>query len=584
MTKIKAKRLFLIICLGASSLVFANFTEVTTQAGLDMPFVREGAAWGDYDNDGCVDLAVSGYSGVQLYHNSCNGSFSSVNASSGVSGPRPSFGIAWADYDNDGDLDLYVGAYYPRFFETTNSLYQNNGDETFTHVGAAAGVNDSSETNGVSWGDYDSDGYLDLFLANQSSSDKLYHNNGNGTFTDVAPVLGIDGGGSRSTQTAAWFDYDKNGTLDLYLAVHSGDDVLYKNNGDGSFTNITVSAGLGEPQSSYGVSIGDIQGDGCLDILVTIDAEGDNTRGNTRSMLYANRCDGSGTFTSLSSIVGIEDSDTRDYGANFVDYDNDGDQDVSIVSGNVINDGEPNALYENNNGFLTNVTDELDAQNKGNARGAVWVDYDNDGDLDWFIVNRYGPGGATGHSALLRNDGIVGNHIKIALNGTVSNSYGVGARVEVNAGGKIQNRIIQAGSSYASAKEMNAFFGLDQTEVISQILVYWPSGLVDQMTGVEVNQVVTITEGSNAVIFGTLFGTITDPSDGAVNKAKVVMTNLETDAEILQKTDSNGQFLLELTPGTYEIKVIKRGFIIMAAETIIIAEETNVLDFQLDLK
>lgn len=565
----------LIGCLGVQQSGFASFTDVTSTAGLTSTGVSAGAAWGDYDKDGCVDLAVNGNDGIMLYHSACDGTFSDVTASAGIAVLTGGRGIVWADYDNDGDLDLYGASNLE-----ANVLYQNNGDGTFTNVAAAAGVDDLRETAGVSWGDYDVDGHLDLFLANRTgtdSIDRLYHNNGDGTFTDVAPSLGIDGGSSRLTWMGSWVDFDNNGTLDLYLAVDFGDDVLYKNNGNGTFTDVAPTATNAEPQHGMGTAIGDLQGDGHLDILVT-----NNTQGavgdveHRRSVLHINN--GDGTFRIASLPAGIEDRATIDWGVNFVDYDNDGDNDISITSGAILSSGEPNVLYENNNGLLTNVTDAMGVRDDASAAwSSVWADYDMDGDLDWFVVNQ------KGSNVLFRNDGDNGNHIKIALNGTVSNASGVGARVEITVAGITQVKFIQAGLSFASAEELSAFFGVADSTTIDEVTVLWPSGIVDQVSNVAANQMITITEGSGEAILGSLSGVITDSLGVPVDRARIRITNVDTGDSTRFITGSDGQYLFEdFAPGLYSVQIQKPNLGSVTTEAVIEAGQTTILNLQFD--
>ena len=466
----------------------SHFVDVTGGTGISTSGAR-GAGWGDYDNDGCVDLMISEAKSARLYRNGCDGTFADVSKIAGITGPAGGFTVAWADYDGDGDLDVYIAS-----ADAPNSLYRNNGNGTFNNVAATAGVADERASTGATWGDYDGDGDLDLFVANRFFStpeslitDRLYRNNGNGRFTDVGEQLGV-AVVNRKTFMAAWVDYDRNGTLDLYQAVDFGDDRLFSNDGKGGFKDVTKHAGISGPDHSMGLAVGDINGDGCFDVISTNNTRGkpgDDEHGPTT--LYLNDCEGS--FADATSQWGIEDRATVDWGVNLVDWDNDGDEDLSIVSGGMLDGGEKetNILYENRNGRLFDVTKSTGASVNGAAFGSAWADYDNDGDLDWFIAN------SKKNSVLLENHGADGHFLKVKLKG-IGNRDGVGARVEVTAGGKTQVKTIQAGKSYASSEELMAHFGLGKHRKVETLEVYWPNGLRTQLKGLVADKQVTVTQ------------------------------------------------------------------------------------------
>ena len=473
----------------------ARFTDVTSEAGISGGGGWRGAAWADYDGNGCVDLFLSGDSRSVLYGNDCDGTFQDVTGTAGVEGAGSQWGPAWAD--GDGDLDLAVGRQ-----DGANYLYRNNGDGTFTDVAVAAGVADMRSTAGVTWGDYDNDGHLDLFVANrfgdEDRTDGLFANNGDGTFTDVALAAGVRGSRLRMTSTGVWFDYDNDGFQDLYLAVDSADDVLYHNERNGTFSDASRAAGISDPQHGAGVSVGDINQDGCMDVLSSNNTQGaPGDAEHNASALYLNNCNG--TFTRQSETLGILDRAVAEWGLNFIDFDNDMDLDASIVAGGLLSSGEPNVLYENSGSSLSDVTVRSGASNTGAAFGSAWADYDDDGDLDWFIAN------AEGSSALLRNDGPSGNYLKIDLSGAGSNTRAVGAIIRVTAGGATQTRVVQAGNSYASMDDSAPLFGLGASDAADEVVVLWPSGAQTTLTEIAANQTLAVTEsGANVLLSSVL--------------------------------------------------------------------------------
>lgn len=492
-----------------SGQALAQFTDVAAQAGVAAQGIR-GVAWGDYNGDGCVDLLLTGAGGIGLLANRCDGSgkFSDRTSAAGLSGPENAWGVAWADYDNDGDLDFYVAsgsgrsAAEARNGGSPNALYRNNGDGTFTDIAIAAGVDDPASSTGASWADYDNDGDLDLFVANRVStevspttSDRLFRNNGDHTFTNMAFVLGVAGKQFGQSFMGVWIDYDRDGDQDLYVAVDFDNDRLYRNDGGTAFTNVTKDAGIVGPEHGMGIAVGDLNGDGCLDIFSTNNSQLDDAE-HGPSALYLNNCDG--TFRNAATDAGILDRRVVEWGPNFIDFDNDGDLDLAISAGGMLSDGEPNVLYENRciEGVcsLHDITESIGVSNTGSAFGSAWADYDNDGDLDWFVANS-----RTNPSALFRNDGANGNYLKIRLTGIDSNANGVGALVELTAGGKTQITTIQSGQGYASDGEQLAFFGLGQADQADSIRIFWPSGIVTDLINVDANQLINVVESDTGL-------------------------------------------------------------------------------------
>ena len=278
-------------------------------------------------------------------------SFTDVTSAAGVGDAGNSHGTAWADYDGDGDLDLYVND-----FNGANVLYQNDGDGTFTDVTSTAGVGDTGEGYSTAWADYDGDGDLDLYVANNGGANTLYQNDGDGTFTDVTSVAGV--GDTGEGQGTAWADYDGDGDLDLYVANTSGGaNVLYRNNGDSTFTDMSNAAGVGDTGNGRNTAWADYDGDGDLDLYVT--------NYNSANALYQN--DGNGTFTDVASTAGVANTGS-DQGTAWVDYDGDGDLDLYVVEYH-----DANVLYRNDVGVtsITLVVKPLTAAGAPSIFGAV---------------------------------------------------------------------------------------------------------------------------------------------------------------------------------------------------------------------
>ncbi len=447
------------------------FDGVAAAASVDDMGDGLGVAWGDYDGNGFVDLYVAqgGMIGGEtdiLYANQGNGTFVNASGPAGMGDAGATFGATWGDYDNDGDLDLYVTRY-----NQSNLLYANNGDGTFTEVSAAAGVDNAGDSTSAAWVDYDIDGLLDLFVVGEWSANALYRNNGDGTFSDVATAAGLADGGWQREEGVAWGDYNNDGMPDLYIA-NDGPNPLYRNNGDGTFTEVGGLSGVADPRFSRGAAWGDFDNDGDLDLYVTNYLD--------ESALYRN--DG-GTFTDVSAAAGVNDPGGG-IGVTLGDYDNDGYLDIFIV-----NSG-PNALYLNNGDGT--FTQHPGLTHDGNAHGVASADYDNDGDLDVYVTNR-----EDGNPNLLyRNRGNANHWLHVRLVGSHSNADGIGARVRVVSGGMSQIREVNGGSGFASQDSLPAEFGLGTQGNTVTLEVTWPSGVVDTLTGIAVDQVVTVTEST----------------------------------------------------------------------------------------
>jgi enediyne biosynthesis protein E4 len=531
-----------------------TFTETAEQAGISFQHfsgqrstqlpedMGSGAAWGDYDNDGNEDLFVVNICGpltlnqteaanspatCKLYHNNGDGSFSDVTEQAKLSLRIWGMGAAWGDFDGDGRLDLVVTS-YPSLF-----LFHNNGDGTFSDVSASSGLGRfKGFWSGASWADYDNDGDLDLYVCgyvqyhfdpadwnkvsaqfkaevpftlNPSSykpeRNLLFRNNGDGSFTEVAKQAGVDNLEGRSL-SAAWCDFDDDGLVDLYVANDVSDNKLFKNLGNGKFADVSQSAWVADYRGAMGLAIGDWDGDGDFDIFITHWLAQENALYNNMRIAFRGGKPGKMVFMDVADQYGLGQAslDYVKWGTAFFDYDNDGKPDLFVVCGSTFQDekdkhllvpmrhllfwnrGDPEGFFE------TSSVSGAIFQQKTVGRGAAFADYDNDGDMDIFVVNH------NGRAWLLRNDGGNQNHwLKVKLRGQ-KNRFGVGAKVRVMVGDKLQMQQIGSQPSYLSGNSLIAHFGLGTAETVDSVIVTFPSGKVAQQQCVKSNQTITIEE------------------------------------------------------------------------------------------
>jgi hypothetical protein len=532
----------------------ANFVDVAASAGLREPvlyggvdskkYILEatgcGCAFIDYDNDGWMDIFL--LSGTRLtgdppgatnrlYKNNRDGTFTDVTEKAGLKETGWASGVCIGDYNNDGFEDIFC-TYFGQ-----NHLYRNNGDGTFTDVTKSAGLwNDQPRWGaGCSFVDYNRDGNLDLFVSNYvrfsfehapvpgenvncnwkgvpvecgprglpTGRHSLYRNHGDGTFTDVSKEAGIATATESYGMTVVAADFDEDGWTDIFVACDSTPSLLFMNNHDGTFREEGVVRGValsddGMEQAGMGVGVGDYDLDGHLDLFKTHFVEDANG-------LYHNEGKGNFDDVTRSSRLAVE---TRYicWGAGIVDLDNDGHPDLFMVTGNVYPEVErklpqyanktPRALFRN----LGNGTFEELGEQAGPgvtephcSRGCAFGDFDNDGDVDILIVNLNEP------PSLLRND-LRGkqNWIKVKLEGVKSNRSAIGARVLVHYGGKVQAQAVLSQSSFYSCNDPRLHFGLGASNTVD-IDVFWPNGLHEKFKAVSANQLVTLREGSGIV-------------------------------------------------------------------------------------
>ena len=546
----------LLLSVGISTPAQMKFADATAESGIQFVTVSgappeekgwltegmgSGAAWFDFDNDGNLDLYMVNGSTHQrakgagepnrLYKGDGKGRFTDVTDRAGVGDRGWGFGVAAGDYDNDGDTDLYVANMHD------NVLYRNEGNGKFKDVTAEAGVGQSPWSSSAAWFDYDKDGDLDLYVANYMESDpnkiprrgsaeavstyctyrgipvfcgplgrvpeqdQLFRNNGDGTFTDVTQAAGLILEKGRYALGVVTGDYDNDGDTDLYVANDSVTNSLWRNNGDGTFSDVGVQTltGLnsdGRAQAGMGTDFGDYNRDGWLDLVVTNFAHDFNTLYKNLNGRY---------FVDESRVAGMSVTNLAlSWGTGFVDFDHDGDLDLFIANGHVYPqvDGrdlgtsfrQRNHLFDNVGGRFKEVgaTSGSGLQVQRSFRAAAFGDYDNDGDIDLLVT------ALDEAPLLLRNDSAKnGKALQLQLIGKQSNRDGIGAVVIVTAGRQGHRRDRKGGGSYLSTNDARIHVGLGEATQADRVEVRWPSGTVDVFSGLKAGELHRLTEGSS---------------------------------------------------------------------------------------
>ena len=485
------------------------FTDIAPDLKMDKVDGGRGSAWGDYDDDGDLDIvAVGTYQPHVLYRNNGNGTFTNVADQAGVADPRGGWGSLFADYDNDGFPDLYItrGGWSGA---AENTLYHNNGDGTFTDVTYTAGVADPQSSFCAAWADYDNDGYLDLYIANgvigDGAANVLYHNNGDGTFTNTADIAGVaNTGNSLGT---AWGDYDKDGYIDLHVINYGQSNVLYRNNGDGTFTDATPTTGMNLAVTDPFVTFFlDVDNDADLDIFISNSGSfqafiagqitGTATHDSDRQVLYRNN--GDGTFTDVTRESGLYHAYGA-MGANFGDINSDGYLDIYLATGAPqMGRLERDALFQNNgDGTFTDATFALGLGNVGKGHGVTFADADADGDLDIYVPVGGAFLGDQWHNLFYQNTGSANNWLTLKLVGVKSNRDGIGAKVTVRAGDSTIYREVSGGCGFGSTNSLSLEIGLGTHTKVDTVEIVWPSGQVDTHRNLSVNQRLVVTEGKS---------------------------------------------------------------------------------------
>jgi hypothetical protein len=521
----------------------AGITFVQDSTQTDQKYYLEtmgtGVGWIDYDQDGLMDLYFVQSAATDiykpptplrsaLYHNNGDGTFTDVTEKAGVGGEgHYGQGVAVGDFDNDGFPDLYVTGYGSAI------LYRNNHNGTFTSVTAKAGLADEGEwSTSAGWFDYDKDGWLDLVVTNyiewtpknnfwcgerapgyrsycnpgnyKGQKTKLYHNNHDGTFTDVSDKSGIGLPESKGMGVVL-ADFDNDGWPDIAIANDTWPNFLFLNNHDGTFKDVSLVSGLavsedGKYEAGMGIDAGDVNGDGLLDVYIThLDFE--------LNRLYLNNGDTTFTDDTYSSGIGAKARLLSGVAAKFLDYDNDGWIDILQLNGAMLDNvslyhsevsyKEPLLMFRNlglGRFEMTSAQLGPDFLRPVAGRGLATADFDNDGDIDIATNNR------GDYPELLRNDGGNANHwLEVLLMGTKSNRDGTGATLKLTAGGFVQVRQAEGGTSYMSASDPRIHFGLGKRAKIESLVITWPSGQVDQLANVPIDEIIAVKEGTGIV-------------------------------------------------------------------------------------
>jgi tetratricopeptide (TPR) repeat protein len=484
-----------------------QFEDVAHKIGLDKTAAGRGTAVFDMDGDGYLDIVISsGHGGCSVFRNNGDGTFRDVTPGSGLDDAVNTFAIAVGDYNNDGFDDLYITRL--GFYEGESLLYRNNGDGTFTDVTKEAGVACWAPSFTAQWVDYDCDGNLDLFVANNLSGlfdrkvpNLLFHNNGDGTFTEVSEQAGLRT--IYPTLGATWGDYDNDGYPDLFLSCGVGRAQLFHNNGDGTFTDVSRRAGIDEIRFGSNAYWCDYDDDGWLDLVQNVWSpeedvlhtlrNGKGPEGGSPMRIYHNNRDG--TFTVRNRELGI-DGCFGTMSGNAGDFNNDGYTDILLGNGDPHMDRtEPPIILENDGtGHFNNVTFAAGLPFAGKGHGANMADLGGDGRLCLIIAS----GGAYPAdlltTSIFRPKTLPGNYLNVRLVGTKSNRNAVDARLKLEAGGRSQHRLVSGGSGFGYLP-YEQHFGLGGLEQVDSLEIRWPSGLKQRLENLPFNATILIIEG-----------------------------------------------------------------------------------------
>ncbi len=536
--------ILLLLIIGSTAAELPTFTDVTEAAGIQfrhnngktehkhiIETMGSGVVFFDYDTDGDADLyfvnggpipeetqnSAQAKLGNVLYRNEGDGNFIDVTETAGVGDTGYGMAASAGDIDNDGDADLYVANF------GSDKLYRNNGDGTFTDITEAAGIDNDLWGIAAVYLDFDADGDLDIFIVNylvyevsmpvttykgivgyghprsyEGTPDVLYRNNGDGTFTNIAETAGLTNPSEGRGMAAIACDYDNDGFPDIYVANDTNRNFMYHNNGDGTFTDESLFIGVGYDEKgvaegSMGVDAGDYNGDGWFDLIVA-NSEKATLYKNEEGLFFVDATADSGLEQPTLPFVGFSPL--------FLDYDNDGYLDMFCANGHpqdvigILTDHETYAQRDqlfrhNGDSSYMDVSETAGSYFTEPlvGRAAAMADYDNDGDTDIVIMN------SNQRAVLLRNDGgNLKNWVGLKLVGTRSNRDGIGAKVRLVAGGVTQIREVKSGSSYASGSDMRFLFGLGANQHVEKINIVWQSGVRQELEAVSINQYLTIVE------------------------------------------------------------------------------------------
>lgn len=491
------------------------FNDVTSQTGLNFVTIpgtgTNGVAIADINQNGCPDIYFvvkepfrinDQRTWNRLFRNNCNGTFTDITTVSGLRGADPQsnpsymgskFGAAWGDFNNNGYPDIFLSN------AGFDHLYLNNGDNTFTNISEEAGIQGKSSQVSTSsvWFDYNNSGFLDLYVSVWESSDssdpdlrnRLYRNNGDGTFTDVSQESGVADGGR--TWVSLPIDVNNNGRMDLYVINDFGPNRFYQNKGDGTFEEQTADFNLEDRFEGMGVAVADLTRNGYFDIFITNNTEKPFNEEQINALFLA---DETGTYQNISKEAGVDLSGWG-WGTEFIDFNNNGFEDLFITNG-YFDQRFPNRLFKNRGETesvqFDDVSTESGLADSTEARAVAVFDYDGNGKLDLVISNfQKGP-------FLVENHSDSGNWLSIKLEGTISNRQAVGAVAEVSAGGELYRKYVH-GSQFLAQNVLPLHFGLGAADQIDRVKIIWPSGGANELVDIEVNQKINIREQEGVI-------------------------------------------------------------------------------------
>jgi hypothetical protein len=511
------------------------------------------AGWGDFNNDGFLDLIVTSFNDncwtciypIQFYKNNGDGTFTRIYNNAIAQENVKSSSIALGDYNNDGWLDVFICGH----LNSKNLLFRNNGDGSFTKITSGSIVNDVAWSQAASWADYDNDGWIDLFVANRDDQPNfLYRNNGDGTFTKITSgIIVNDIGASRS---CAWADYDNDGWIDLFVAnMDNQYDFLYKNNGGGTFTKIynlpMVNTNLYSSNSSWN----DFDNNGYLDLMVTYV--------HSSSIFYNF---GNSNFQSQNTIFSNQNGS---YGFAVADYDNDGYQDIFLT-----HNGSNNALYKNLNGSIfSKVSNEILSNEGGFSVTCAWSDISNNGKMDLVVANVNG----NHKNYFYKNIGPTGNYLSFRLIGCNSNRSGIGAKITVYKDNYQSIRVVN-GSGAMSLSSQWPHFGLRGISNVDSIIISWPSGIRQKFENIATNQFLNVNECTGIVSSQNNYSSM--PSEfqlyqnypNPFNPSTIIKFDLPEQSFINMKVfDINGRLIKilvneQMSAGSHEIEFNSENF------------------------
>jgi hypothetical protein len=487
-----------------------KFRDVGHLVGVNRLNQAGGAIMDDFDNDGLLDIVVTAQDPTEhvvFFHNKGDGTFEDRTEAAGLMGQLGGLNCVQGDYNNDGHMEIFIprGAWLPAEQAMRPSLLRNNGNGTFTDVTREAGLLAPLNSISASWADYDNDGFLDLFVCCEKQANRLYHNKGDGTFEEVAAQAGVQGQG-RSGKGAAWIDYDNDGFPDLFLNNHGGAAQLFHNNGDGTFTEVTQAMGVTGPMHGFSCWAWDFDNDGWLDIFATSynTTLGDVVRGmldqpqhgQYTSKLFRNV--GGERFQDVTKEAGL-DRAYATMGSNFGDFDNDGYLDFYLGTGNPHLEAlVPNRLFKNVGGKrFADITTSSGTGNLQKGHGVACGDWDRNGTVDIFIEMGGVTNGDKYHNILFQNPGQGNNWLSVKLVGKKTNRAAIGARIKAVTASQTPLTVcrhVSSGSSFG-ANPLEQHLGLGKANKVALLEIRWPtSGTTQVFRDVEVNQTIEITE------------------------------------------------------------------------------------------